>query len=235
MENSVIAGYFAIMEIKLLLLFGVLAITSHVYSAEIYRWVDKDGKVHFTDSPPPDVKSEQMTVEVDEVGEPDEGELRRRQLLEQANLDAAERLEQRRAAAEAKRVGKEAREAIEQDCLDARIRLEILEEPQPVYRDANGALRLRWQFDTYKGPRSYIDDADRPAEVERARQEVAEICDNPDDRAEQARARITWINSERCAAARADLEAVEKPQSKATSDTIEDRRRAVARYCTKSS
>ena len=39
---------------------GVLALSAG--AAEIYRWVDAEGKVHFADSPPPDVKAEKLDM-----------------------------------------------------------------------------------------------------------------------------------------------------------------------------
>lgn len=54
-----------------LLLAGVLAAGSA--QAQVYRWVDKDGKVHYSDNPPPDAKVDQRkmkdnSVDVGDVG-----------------------------------------------------------------------------------------------------------------------------------------------------------------------
>ena len=39
---------------RLLVVFSVLVLTSATASAEIYKWVDDKGIVHFSDTPPPD-------------------------------------------------------------------------------------------------------------------------------------------------------------------------------------
>ena len=37
-------------------------LASDAGAAEIYRWVDAEGKVHFADSPPPDIKAERLHI-----------------------------------------------------------------------------------------------------------------------------------------------------------------------------
>jgi hypothetical protein len=53
------------MDIRTLCCIGVLALASTpASSAEIKRWVDKDGQVHFSDLAPQDVENEQITPKV---------------------------------------------------------------------------------------------------------------------------------------------------------------------------
>ena len=40
----------------------VLASASGANAAEVYRWVDANGKLHYADSPPPDVKAEKLNL-----------------------------------------------------------------------------------------------------------------------------------------------------------------------------
>lgn len=211
---------------QLLLLFA-----GHAFAAEIYKWVDQDGKVHYSDAKPPDAQAEEIRVEKPEVSDPDEGELRRRRLLEQADIDAARRVEEKRTEKAAREVQQQALEVAQQACLKARIRLEILGEQLPVYADSEGNLRASWEFDTYKGPRQYIDDANRSTALAQAKQAVEDNCDKPYDRQAQANARRIWIYSERCSAAKADLEALQRPRAKAPKDSIEAQRQLVDRYC----
>lgn len=215
----------------LLLLFSLVAHNSS--PAEIYKWVDKEGKVHFSDSPPADTKVEEVTVKETVVGEPDEGELRRRRLLEQANADAAIRLEERRQEIGAGQAQEHVQSIEEQACMDARVQLEVLKEEAPVYRDDQGKWRANWQYDTYRGERAYLNDGDRPATLKRARKNVEAHCEKPDDPKAQAEARTRWIFSERCAVAKAELEAAEQPEAKNPKSTIEAIARAVERYCEK--
>ena len=35
------------------LVFGLLAFTQNIFGQEFYKWVDKKGTVHFSDTPPP--------------------------------------------------------------------------------------------------------------------------------------------------------------------------------------
>lgn len=200
--------------------------------ADIYKWVDKDGKVHFGDKPPQGMESERMQVEPSAVPvQPDEGELRRRRLLEQAEKDAARRIEAQRARAAAEQAEKEEHLAQEQRCLEARKQLAVLQEQLPVYRDEEGKFRAKWLHDTYQGERKYLDDAIRTSEIKRARQKIATNCQRPDDAEEQELARKQWIRGEWCAAARADLEALERPGARTPRQTLEEKRQEVERYC----
>lgn len=52
---------------QILGLFAVLALSATAH-AEIYKWVDKDGNVHYSDQPPPEQKSEEISrVSTDKV------------------------------------------------------------------------------------------------------------------------------------------------------------------------
>jgi hypothetical protein len=48
------------MRALLLVACGLLALSAS--ASDIYRWVDKDGKVHFTDSPPPGIEAEKLAI-----------------------------------------------------------------------------------------------------------------------------------------------------------------------------
>ena len=111
------------------------------------------------------------------------------------------------------------------------MQLEVLKEQRPVYRDDQGKWGANWQFDTYKGERTYLDDTDRPTALTRARKNVEAHCENPADPQAQAFARNRWIFSERCAAAQADLESLERPAAKNPKTVVEKQRRLVQLYC----
>jgi hypothetical protein len=122
--------------------------------AQTCKWVDENGRVHFTDSPPVD-KGIKIELDVRQPSEePDAGELRRLDLLRQAELDDAhqERL----------------RELDEQDesvprhdagaCDEARVSWYALNQRMPIYWTEMGKLRPHCSNDTYRGERSYVPD-----------------------------------------------------------------------------
>ena len=49
------------MKLLALLLAASLAMTTAAH-AEVYKWVDEDGNVHFTDTPPPKQKTEEVKI-----------------------------------------------------------------------------------------------------------------------------------------------------------------------------
>ena len=87
---------------KGLILLCLLAVP--VSAAEMYRWVDKDGRVHFSDKPPPDaVNSNKVTVkEAPRLSGNDEGE------------DSAERVQRAVTAMQGDRQAREAGRAEQQ-------------------------------------------------------------------------------------------------------------------------
>lgn len=48
-------------SLKLIVL-GLLALGVATAQAEVFRWTDKDGKVHYSDQPPPDAKVDQRKL-----------------------------------------------------------------------------------------------------------------------------------------------------------------------------
>jgi hypothetical protein len=148
---------FSILILVLLLPFGI--------SAEVYTWVDENGVVHYSDSPPP--SSDAAVVDVPQAppgpsGEAAAGvydaaiaELEARR-AERAGLKAQER------AARAAREEAEARD--EAACSRAIHYLAILRTPCPVFYDGAGVLRAAcpgFSIGYWEGERSYVDDDER--------------------------------------------------------------------------
>ena len=217
------------MYLQSVLLWLLVAYSAAGHSAEVYKWVDKDGNAHYSDSPPSDV----ITEEIEPPPDPTKDNIRRTQartdlLIEQqrasADLSAQEHQEKRLQKAESQVTAIE-----ERVCLDARMQLEVLKEQNPVYSDDQGKWRTSWQHDTYKGERIYLDDADRPTALTRARKNVEAHC--VVDPQAQDFARTRWIFSELCAAAKADLEFLERPDSHDPKTVVEKQRRIVQTYC----
>jgi len=127
---------------------------------------------------------------------------------------------------------KEKRLAQEQQCLEARKQLAVLQELHLLaYRDEQGEFRAKWKYDTYQGKREYLDDGMRASTIEQAREKIIANCKNPDDTKEQELARINWVRSEHCAKHRVELEALERPSAKAVTQDLEKKRRLVKMYC----
>lgn len=55
------------MKFKILLSLCILLFTG-LCNAEIYKWVDENGRIHFTDEPPEDQKTEQIKVNTEKIG-----------------------------------------------------------------------------------------------------------------------------------------------------------------------
>jgi len=105
----------------LLLLAGISPV-----AAEIYRWVDKSGEVHFGDRPRPEGAT---VVEVPQTPGPD-ANLEQQRTREQRLLDAYQ--DEREVRSKAALEAKEKKEQSRQLCTEARARLRIVEESRRV-------------------------------------------------------------------------------------------------------
>lgn len=209
---------------KVILIICIMAIAGISLGA-IYKWVDDEGRVHYSDKPTDKHKTKEIDVEP--APSPEE--------IDKAR-ERAEKLKQRSIEEPVKETvdqsENENRLAQEQYCLEARQQLAILQEMHlPAYRDEQGKFRAKWKYDTYQGKREYLDDATRDSAIEQAREKVAANCKHPDDAKEQELARKRWIRSEYCAKHRAELEALEQPSAHAVRQDLEKKRRLVKMYC----
>lgn len=202
-------------------------------TADVYKWVDKNGAAHFSDIPPQGIESRHIQLSPTDASTtaPDEGELRRRRLLENADSEATRRIKAQQARSAAKQAQQAAELERKKHCLEAREALAVLQEKLPVYRDDEGKLRNSWAYDTYKGKRTYISDAARPAEISRVQEQIKRLCAQPDDEKKQDLARKQMIRSAYCAAARADLQALERPNARTPPQALEAKRKQVEFYC----
>jgi hypothetical protein len=139
-----------------------------VADGTIYKWVDKQGNVHYTDCPPPP-GCEAETVEAaaaPDASEVAEAERRLEEMLaEQARASEArekERLDREGRQVEAMRIAVTRKER----CIEARQNLHVLEMQVPVYTIDE------------KGERVFLDDPARKAAIEAMRKQVAENCES---------------------------------------------------------
>ncbi|QJR14686.1 DUF4124 domain-containing protein [Usitatibacter palustris] len=144
-----------------------LALAAPVAHSQVYKWTDKDGRVHYGEKPPEGVKATPVAVPSAPKGAaaatpaPDaappktvseqEAEFRKRQ----AKRDEAERSFKQREEEAAER---------EKICENARKRLEILRTPVPVYTKDE------------QGNRSYLDEGGRASEIAKEEKREKENC-----------------------------------------------------------
>ncbi len=154
------------MYLYLVLLCLLVAYSDAGHSAEIYKWVDEDGKVHYSDSPPPDVVTEKI--------EPPPAASREGARRMQAATDLL--IEQQRASADQRaqeREEKRLRQDIaEEQAIDRAIRC------SGARRSLYALLQPRAAFTTNeRGERVYIPDTFRQAEIEEQKRVVAANCE----------------------------------------------------------
>ncbi len=137
-------------------------------SAQQFKWVDKDGRVRYSDVPPPGVKATPLRPPPGPVsvpspskpaaaGKKDEKPLTPEEAFQKRQKDqqeAAAKAEKERADSEAKKT----------NCDGARQNLSQLESGQ----------RMSTMSPT--GERGYMDDSQRAKEIDRARKAVADWC-----------------------------------------------------------
>jgi hypothetical protein len=154
--------------------------------AELYKWVDENGVVHFSETPPPDRAAAaielapvpaQPAAADDSSGQeltPAPGTAWYEQWL--AEQRERKRLEKQQSKEKSLSRAEEVTRLLEQ-CTTARRRLEILATACPVFFDGQGVLRVKCPHDTlwlYKGELRYLSDEERATMVRHYRQQVAD-------------------------------------------------------------
>lgn len=138
---------------------GALAIAGHAH-ADLYKWTDAQGKVHYTDQPPTmnaqSIKpaqagqAETTTQATKSLNEQDQAYKKRREEAEQARLKADKEAEQARIQRE--------------NCDKARSNLTTLQNSSRVYT-TNSA-----------GQRAYMNDAARSEALANSQKAVSDFC-----------------------------------------------------------
>ncbi|VAW68163.1 hypothetical protein MNBD_GAMMA10-2249 [hydrothermal vent metagenome] len=143
---------------RLLILVPILMLASFNLSAEIYKWVDEQGKTHYGDKPVNN--AQQMEVDIEIKGNINTGQTRenRRKNL----IDAFE--EDRLREKKEKQKRKEKKEKHERKCRSAKDRLRRYE-------------RARYLYDIdSSGSRIVVPEAQRQKSTEALRQQVKKYC-----------------------------------------------------------
>lgn len=141
----------------------VLAFTAHAH-AELYKWTDSQGKVHYSDQPPT-VKSNKITNKINNAS-PGQAEVTS---AARKSLDAKDQdYQKRRKEADEARAKEEAKaeelRIQRENCAKARNNLSTLQNTPRVYStDATGQ-------------RSYMDEAARTNALTQNQKAVSEYC-----------------------------------------------------------
>ncbi|WJW75662.1 DUF4124 domain-containing protein [Thiohalobacter sp. IOR34] len=138
----------------------VLLFSAGLAAAEVYRWTDAEGRVHFGDRPPASgAEVVPLRSAPSAAGAPDEAERRaRQQRLLQAYGE--ERLKKKEAA---RRQAADAA-ARRRRCLDVRDRLRRYQRGVPLYRLDDAGRRV------------YLEEAQRAALIGRLQRAERELC-----------------------------------------------------------
>lgn len=152
-----------IKSVCFLALLGSLGLSA--MAAELYKWVDENGVVHYSQTPPQNSQTSEVEVQEQypEAALP-RGESVYSDVIEQQKK--RRELEQQREAEDA--LNRDAREqeaaSDTQDCARAIHSLDTLRQQCPVFYDGAGFLRAacpRHGYLYYEGERTYVEDAER--------------------------------------------------------------------------
>jgi hypothetical protein len=137
-----------------------------VVAAQVYKWVDKDGKVQYSDTPPPDAKAEAKKVDV----KPASGTAPAAptKAATKSLKERAKEFDKRKneSADKSKKMDEEEKGAqlYRENCDSAQSYLRELESGRPVNRTLPS------------GERGFMTDDERAAEMAKARKTASENC-----------------------------------------------------------
>ncbi len=157
--------------VGMIALLAGLLLTALPSAAEIYRWVDKDGKVQYSDKPPPEDATKSGTRKIDTKPAVDTGKS-----AEAGKGPTTQDLEadfkKRRLAAREKEEAedKKAKEAEK----DAETRKERCTRARNKLRSMQEGVRV-FDYDA-KGERVYATEDETKAMMEREQKNIAEFC-----------------------------------------------------------
>jgi hypothetical protein len=147
---------------KRIIVLAIAMALAPVATAQLYKYVDKDGKTVYSDQPPPNTASKQVNVQSGPAAAPAAGP--------KSAVEKDKELEKSR---------KEAREKQEKQAKAAQKEQQASERCAQAKRNVQGYTdggRIAKYDD--KGQRVFMDDAEIAASLERARREMAEACKN---------------------------------------------------------
>jgi Domain of unknown function (DUF4124) len=203
--------------------------------AEVFRWRDAEGGVHFGDELPPNARAEPLQVRPQAsklTPEQAAQEVQRLRNVAEARR-AAEQAKKTQTSAEANKALLE-RAARVNRCEQAKWALAALESGRPVYRDEQGMLRIKrppGQGDAYEGKREYLEESVRNAEITRHRQLLTKDCDGLPSAADRRETDDAIRMAEHCEQAAADLRVLSQPGAGASPELLAARRAFLSTNC----
>jgi hypothetical protein len=139
---------------------AVIMLATHAMAAGIYKWVDDQGQVHFTQTPPPNRQAEAVKPPSAPVSE-EEAKRQLESLTGQGDTQRKDREFKATAAGEAK----EREERLKKNCESARQNKRVLEasDRRVQVKDKDGAPR-------------FIDDKERAAKLAESEKQIKDFC-----------------------------------------------------------
>lgn len=148
----------------------------------VYKWTDKEGKVHYSDTPPAGEQSEVVPVQPGPTPSQQEQARQRAQAIAESVQHDAEA----RAEAAARQPPRELPAAdparAVRACANALVQRETLDLQMPVYRRSG------------PGDFQYLEDADRPAEKARLDEDIRTWCSDDPTQAAAVRQRFLELS-----------------------------------------
>lgn len=213
--------------------FCVLHVSS--VSAEVYKWIDSDGRTQYSDRPPQDKRLKPTTISIVPAPRRDDVEVSASD-RDVADAMSEQETQEKEASdspdeAEARKKQENIRSAMRQRCAEARKELAILSKDIPAYLDEGDNLRLNWGLDAYDGERIYLTAGEREKALEKVKTTIDDFCQNPDDGDAQEEARRKWVRSEYCLSSQAILARLKREDARASGRTLRRQQELNDEYC----
>ena len=136
-------------------------------AAEVYKWVDENGVIHYSDHPPQTEQFSEIDVPEGQAEEtPGEGVYS--ETVEEARIRRELRAREKEQALKERKAEEEKKATSSATCARAIHYLNTLKRQCPVFYDGAGILRAQcpgW-YSFYEGERTYIDDKEREKLIE---------------------------------------------------------------------
>lgn len=139
----------------------LLALLSLTVGAQVYRWVDKDGKVQYSDQPPPPGAGKSDAMRINSSSPPASAAKASDKAADKAKPgDKGKDAEKAKSAAEDAKIAKQN----EENCRDTRAQLRTLQD--------GGRISTTNE----KGEREFMSDEQMASEIARLQKLIAENC-----------------------------------------------------------
>ncbi len=157
------------MRTSTMILTAILALACGIAQGQAFRWVDKDGKVRYGDTPPAGVKATPMKSSAGGVAPPPSAPAAKDgKAAAKAPVDPAQSFNERQLKA------KEEAAKAEKERADAETRQKNCDRSQSYLRALDQGHRIATT--NAQGERAFLDDAQRKAQLDETKAEIAKNC-----------------------------------------------------------